>query len=59
MEALRKITTVKDGVISFDDLNKYNHQEVEVIVLPLFSKATKSLKSKKRKINAIWRNAGI
>lgn len=50
MEAIRKITTVNDGVISFDDLNKYNHQKVEVIILPLFSQATKSLKSKKENL---------
>ncbi|MEA1973815.1 MAG: hypothetical protein U9N34_11065 [Candidatus Cloacimonadota bacterium] len=42
MEAIRKITNVNNGVISFDDLKRYNHQEVEVIILPLFRNGKKN-----------------
>lgn len=32
MEALKAITTIKDGSISFKGLEKFNNQEVEVLV---------------------------
>ncbi|MBF0352601.1 MAG: hypothetical protein HQM11_16330 [SAR324 cluster bacterium] len=35
MEAIRKITTIKDGMIAFHSLEQWNGQEVEVIVLPV------------------------
>ena len=35
MEALRQITTIQNGIITFQELERWNNQEVEVIVLPL------------------------
>ena len=57
MEAIRKITTVKNGIISFNDLKKYNSREVEVIIFPLFydkSKKNESSKKKFLKFNGIF-----
>ncbi len=50
MEAIRKITTISNGVIYFDELNKYNQQKVEVIVLPLINHHIKKSSSKKEKL---------
>lgn len=50
MEALRKITTINNGVITFNELNKYNHQKVEVIVLPIYNKEKKITKSQKKNL---------
>ncbi len=50
MEAIRKIATVKNGIISFKGLNKFNSQEVEVIILPLFNDSLKKIKSQKKNL---------
>ncbi len=42
MEVIKKITTINNGIISFDSLNKYNHQKVKVIVLPLINNDLKN-----------------
>ncbi len=49
MEAIRKITTVKNGIISFNDLKRFNSMEVEVIILPLFDDNLKKFESQKKK----------
>ncbi|MCH7733203.1 MAG: hypothetical protein QQN41_13680 [Nitrosopumilus sp.] len=40
MEAIKKITTVKNNSISFNELKKLNNQEVEVIIIPLVFEAS-------------------
>ena len=35
MEAIRKIAHIDNNIISFEELNKFNGQDVEIIVLPL------------------------
>ncbi|MBC8384806.1 MAG: hypothetical protein H8E57_04745 [Candidatus Cloacimonetes bacterium] len=50
MEAVRKIATVKNGILSFHDLDKYNNQEVEVIIFPLFYENLKNRESQKKKL---------
>ncbi|MEW6380189.1 MAG: hypothetical protein AB1611_11360 [bacterium] len=35
MEAIKKITTIKNGSIALKELEALNNQEVEVIILPL------------------------
>ena len=35
MDAIRKIIKVKHSSISFNELAKYNNQDVEVIIFPL------------------------
>ncbi len=49
MEAIRKITTVKNGKISLNDLKRFNSKEVEVIILPLFDNTLKKTESQKKK----------
>jgi len=56
MEAIRKITTVNNGAISFNDLNKYNQQEVEVIILPLFDRTTKIQKKNLLQFDGIFKS---
>ncbi|MCD4819273.1 MAG: hypothetical protein K8S23_11340 [Candidatus Cloacimonetes bacterium] len=50
MDAIRKITTVTNGIISFDDLNRFNCQEVEVIILPLLNRVLNKLKFQRENI---------
>jgi len=35
MEALRKIAHISNNIISFEELKKFNNQDVEVIVLQM------------------------
>jgi len=35
METIRKITHINNNIISFKELNKFNDQDVEVIIFPL------------------------
>jgi hypothetical protein len=52
MEAIKKITTIRNGSISLKDLEALNNQEVEIIILPLIgqesSGATKTRTQKER-----------
>jgi hypothetical protein len=44
MEAIKKITTIRDGSIYFKELEKYNNQEVEILIFPLLDENTKEHK---------------
>ncbi len=52
MEAIKKITTIRNGSISLKELEALNNQEVEVIILPLIgqesSDASKTRTQKER-----------
>ncbi|MDZ7400389.1 MAG: hypothetical protein ONB37_09520 [candidate division KSB1 bacterium] len=49
MEALKAITTIKDGSISFDGLQKFNNQKVKVLVYLLSHNNSNSIKEQKRR----------
>jgi len=49
MEALKAITTIKDGSISFKGLEKFNNQEVEVFVYSKSRNNSKEIKEQKRR----------
>jgi len=49
MEALKAITTIKDGSISFKGLEKFNNREVEVFVYSTDRANSKTIKEQKRK----------
>ncbi len=49
MEALKAITTIKDGFISFKGLEKFNNQEVEVFVYSTDRGNSKEIKEQKRR----------
>jgi hypothetical protein len=46
MEAIRKITKVKNKTIRFEELEQYNDKDVECIILP-FQEQDKSLSKRK------------
>jgi len=48
MEAIRKITTIHDGSIKFEELENLNEQEVEVIVLSLVNLNNKHTNEQKK-----------
>lgn len=43
MEAIKKITTIRNGTISLIELEALNNQEVEVIILPLIGQESQEL----------------
>lgn len=49
METIKAITTIKDGSISFEGLEKLNNQEVEVFVYALGRNNSKAAKEKRKK----------
>jgi len=48
MEAIKKLTTIKNGALSLNELDELNDQEVEVIILPLFEQKIKPRDQKER-----------
>ena len=50
MEAIKKITKVKNGSISFKKLEQLNNQEVEVIVLPLVNQELSKRRDQKERL---------
>lgn len=50
MEAIKKITTVKNGSISLKGLEALNDQEVEVIVIPLIGRELNKSKNQKERL---------
>lgn len=55
MEALRKITTIKNNTIVLSELAKWENQKVEVIVLPFLNQQSKHSPPLK---NALFKFAG-
>ena len=49
MEALKAITTIKDGSISFKGLEKFNNQEVEIFVFSRGQDNSKAIEEQKRR----------
>lgn len=49
MEALKAITIIKDGSISFKGLEKFNNQEVEVFIYSTNGGNSKEIKEQKRR----------
>ena len=47
MEAVRKVLTLNDASLTFNELNQFIGQKVEVIVLPLFDKISPAKQSQK------------
>lgn len=41
MEAIRKITTIKNAAITFSELGTFENQQVEVIIFPLVDDSAK------------------
>jgi len=47
MEAIRKITTIKNAAITFSELGTFENQQVEVIVFPLGDDSAKKKQARK------------
>ena len=50
MEAIKKLTTIKNGAISLNELDELNDQEVEVIILPLIERKMKKPQNQKERL---------